>query len=54
MPVGEALALDVMEAEPFLAVQEVGQTLAEHCDLAGDRAVGREAEEVDGLHGGQR
>ena len=54
MAVGEALTLDMMKPEPLLAVQEIGQTLAEHGDLAGDRAVGREAEELDGLHGSQR
>ena len=46
----EALALDVMDAEPLLAVEEVGQAVTEHRHLPGDRAVAGEADEIDGLH----
>src|SRR3954469_18173862 len=52
--VGEADAFDVMESEPVLPVEEVGQALTEHRHLAGDRAVDAEPEEIDPLHGGQR
>ena len=48
--VGQALALDVVEPEPLLAVEEVGQALTEHRHPAGDRAVLGEPLELDGLH----
>ena len=38
----EALELDVMDAEPLLAVQEIGQALPEHGHLPGDRAIAGE------------
>ena len=47
----EALAFDVVDQVALLAVQEVGQPLAEHGHLAGDRAVGGEPDEFDRLHG---
>ena len=50
MAVVEALELDLVEPEALLAVEEVGQALTEHRDLAGDRAIARETLELDWLH----
>ena len=50
-PSAQALAHDVVDAEPLLAVEEVGQALPEHRHPAGDRAVVGEPHELDGLHG---
>ena len=47
----QALERDLVQAEPLLAVEEVGQAVAEHGDLGRDRAVLGEREEVDALHG---
>lgn len=41
-PILEALELDLVQEEPLLAVEEVGQALAEHRDAAGDRAIAGE------------
>ncbi len=51
MSVRQALALEVVDAEPLLAVEEVGQPFTEHGHLARDRAVAGETHEVDRLHG---
>ena len=47
----EALEGHVVHAEPLLAVEEVGQPVAEHRDLARDRAITGEGLELDTLHG---
>ena len=51
VPVGQAVAHDVVDAEPLLPVEEVAQPLAEHREPAGDRAILGKALEHDGLHG---
>jgi hypothetical protein len=46
----QARELDLVEPEALLPVEEIGQALAEHRDLAGNRAIAGEALELDTLH----